>query len=134
MQQWNLSKTDIWTKVVRLSKISPGADLDHVTYGLWRTKILPSCSKSFKIVEYLVLILILIQIWRIRKLFLNPPHCRILFILKKIFYILRFIANFTFDWFRILTSGILAKACDIHHWRINSIQDTPFSITWIFYW
>ena len=52
---------------------SPGADLDHVTYGLWRTKILPNCSKSFKIVEVLVLIQISIQIWRTRKSSLKPP-------------------------------------------------------------
>ena len=51
----------------------PGADLDHVTYGLWRTKILPNCGISIKILEVLVLILILIQIWRTRKSFLNPP-------------------------------------------------------------
>ena len=50
-----------------------GADLDHVTYGLWRTKILPNCNKSFKIVGVMVLILILIQIWRNRKSFLYPP-------------------------------------------------------------
>ena len=49
------------------------ADLDHVTYGLRRTKILKNCSKSFKIVEVLVLILIFIQTWRTRKSFLNPP-------------------------------------------------------------
>ena len=50
-----------------------GADLDHVTYILWRTKIMTSCSKSFKTVEVLVLILIFIQMWRTRKSFLNPP-------------------------------------------------------------
>ena len=51
----------------------PGADLNHVTYGLWRTKILPNCSKSLKTVEVLVLILIFIQMWRTRKSFLNSP-------------------------------------------------------------
>ena len=44
------------------SHIFTGADLDHVTYCLWRTKILTNCSKSFKTVEVLVLILIFIQI------------------------------------------------------------------------
>ena len=53
--------------------IISGADLDHVTYGLWRTKILTNCSKSFTTVEVLVLILIFIQMWRTRKSFLNPP-------------------------------------------------------------
>ena len=50
-----------------------GADLDHVTYGLWRTKIFLNCSKSLKIANILVSMLILIQIWRTRKLFLGPP-------------------------------------------------------------
>ena len=27
-----------------------GANLDYVTYGLWRTKIVPHCSKSLKII------------------------------------------------------------------------------------
>ena len=45
---------------------------DHVTYGLWRTKILKNCSKLFKTVEVLVLILIFIQMWRTSESFLNP--------------------------------------------------------------
>ena len=60
-----------WIKKNLLS----GADLDHVTYGLWRIKIFPNCCKSSEIVVVLVLILILIQIWRTRKSFLNPPLC-----------------------------------------------------------
>ena len=38
-----------------------GVNLDHVTYGLWCTKILFNCSKYFKIVKFLILILVLIQ-------------------------------------------------------------------------
>ena len=56
-----------------LSSGSTGTDLDHVTCGLWRTKIFLNFSKSFKVAKVLVLILILIQIWRTRKSFLNPP-------------------------------------------------------------
>ena len=67
-------KTTITDKLVFggdvfLTEIRSGADLDHVTYGLWRTKILPIAAKSLKIVE----VLVLIQIWRTRKSFLNPP-------------------------------------------------------------
>ena len=43
------------------------------TYGLWSTKILTNCSKSFKTVEVLVLILTFIRMWRTRKAFLDPP-------------------------------------------------------------
>ena len=72
-----LKKLPIWWYIFILmegtthSDIS-GADLDYVTYGLWRTKILPNCSKIIEN-RVLVLILILIQIWHTRKSFLNPP-------------------------------------------------------------
>ena len=53
------STCQIIKKPQRCFNVHPGADLDHVTYDLWRTKILPNCSKSFKIVKVLLLILIL---------------------------------------------------------------------------
>ena len=68
-----------------------GADLDHVTYGLWRTKILINCSKSFKMeVEVLVLILdFYSNVTYYRKSFLNLPLFPVhSFCLQLFFYII----------------------------------------------
>ena len=49
-----------------IENMHSGADLDYVTYGLWRTKILTNCSKSFKNHGSSG------STWRTRKSFLNP--------------------------------------------------------------
>ena len=68
-----------------------GSDLDHVTYGLWCTKILINCSKSFKIAEVLVLILRFLfkPVTYYRKSFLNLPLFPVhSFCLQLFFYII----------------------------------------------
>ena len=95
-----------------------------------RTKSLLNCSKckSFKIGEVLVLILILIQIWRTRKSFLNPPLYLFEFIYHRKITKSRFFNLCTYTHTRLSLLKIEFKYhLYFHPNRVGSNLETPWS-------